>query len=130
LHRVWALHLAVGAWPTWQSDITAAEVHGAFAPGGSFTWTSFGFVTSTVHAVQDEARTLWGGTGDWGGHAGGIPGNSRMAVHRDSERDPWGDQGVVRRWSGRADVAGMKKLLDGSLVSWLNHLKAAAERLR
>jgi hypothetical protein len=26
-----------------------------------------------------------------------------------------------------ADVAGMQQVLDGSLVSWLNHLKNAAE---
>ena len=26
-----------------------------------------------------------------------------------------------------ADVAGMQRVLDGSLVSWLNHLKNAAE---
>jgi hypothetical protein len=52
--RVWALHQDVNTWPAWQFDITAAQLNGAFAPGGSFTWTSFGFtVTSTVYAVQD-----------------------------------------------------------------------------
>jgi hypothetical protein len=128
LRRVWDLHLAVGARPTWQSVVTAAEMHGAFAPSGCFTWTSFGVtVTSTVHAVQDEARTLWGDTGDWGGHGGGITG-IRMAVTATANGDPCGDQGVFRRWPGRGDGAGMKKLLDGSLR--LNPLKAAAERLR
>jgi hypothetical protein len=36
LSRVRGLHLDVNAWPTWQSDISAAELHGDFAPGGSF----------------------------------------------------------------------------------------------
>ncbi len=47
-------------------DVSAAELHGDFAPGGSFTWTSFGFtVTSTLYAVE-EARTLWGGSAEGG----------------------------------------------------------------
>ncbi len=63
--RAWALHQDVNAWPTWQSDITAAQLNGAFAPCGSFTWTSFGFtVTSTVYAVHDQSRVLGGGTAD------------------------------------------------------------------
>jgi hypothetical protein len=28
LSRAWGLHLDVNAWPTWQSDISAAELHG------------------------------------------------------------------------------------------------------
>ena len=49
-------------WPAWQTDITAARLDGPFEPGNSFTWTSYGFtVTSTIYAVADRARTLWGG---------------------------------------------------------------------
>jgi hypothetical protein len=120
--RVWALHQDVNAWPTWQSDITAAQLNGAFAPGRSFTWTSFGFtVTSTVYAVQDQSRVLRGGTGD------GITGvhewvftPTRAGTHVET----------TESFAGapvEADVAGMQKVLDGSLVSWLNHLKNAAE---
>ena len=67
------------AWPAWQTDITAAHIDGAFQPGASFEWTSYGFiVVSTIYAVAERARVLWGGT-------------------------------------------------DSSLISWLAHLKAAAE---
>jgi hypothetical protein len=36
---------------------------GPFEPGNSFTWTSYGVftVTSTIYAVAERARTLWGG---------------------------------------------------------------------
>ena len=120
--RVWILHQDVNAWPTWQSDITAAQLNGAFAPGGSFTWTSFGFtVTSTVYAVQDQSRVLWGGTGD------GITGVHEWVF----TATPAGTHvATTESFAGapvEADVAGMQRVLDGSLVSWLNHLKNAAE---
>lgn len=63
LDTVWRLHLDVNAWPTWQTDISAADLEGAFEPGASFAWTSYGFsVTSTVYDVIERARVLWGGT--------------------------------------------------------------------
>jgi hypothetical protein len=63
LDTVWRLHTDVNNWPTWQTDITAARLDGPFQPGNSFTWTSYGSftVTSTVYAVAERARTLWGG---------------------------------------------------------------------
>jgi hypothetical protein len=120
--RVWALHQDVSAWPAWQSDITAAQLNGAFAPGGSFTWTSFGFtVTSTVYAVQDQSRVLWGGTGD------GITGVHEWVFNA----TPAGTHvETTESFAGapvEADVAGMQRVLDGSLTSWLNNLKSAAE---
>ena len=115
MSRVWALHQDVGAWPAWQSDITAALLNGAFAPGGSFTWTSFGFtVTSTVYAVQDQSRVLWGGTGD------GITGVHEWVF----TATPAGTHvTTTESFAGaavEADVAGMQQVLDGSLTSWLN----------
>ena len=69
LDTVWRLHTDVNAWPRWLTDITAAQIDGALAPGVSFDWTSYGFsVTSTVYAVSERSRVLWGGT------SGGITG--------------------------------------------------------
>ena len=62
LETVWRLQTGVNDRPAWQTDITAARLDGPFEPGSSFTWTSYGFtVTSTIYAVADRARTLWGG---------------------------------------------------------------------
>jgi hypothetical protein len=50
-----------------------------------------------------------------------------MGVHSDLGRH---SRGTTESFSGapvEADVAGMQKVLDGSLVSSLNHLKNAAE---
>lgn len=62
LDTVWNLHTDVDAWPAWNLEVTAAKLDGAFAPGNSFTWTSYDFtVTSTIYIVEDHSRTLWGG---------------------------------------------------------------------
>jgi len=122
LSTVWQLHADVNAWPAWQTEITAAHLDGPFQPGASFEWTSYGFtVVSTIYAVADRSRVLWGGT------SGGITGvhewvftGTPTGVHVTTEES----------FAGRpveTDIAGMQSALDSSLSSWLGHLKAAAE---
>jgi uncharacterized protein YndB with AHSA1/START domain len=122
LDIVWRLHTDVEAWPTWQTDITEARAGGDFAPGQSFDWTSFDFpVTSTIYEVEAPNRALWGGA------ASGI-----MGVHEwvFTETPRGTHVETSESFAGEpveADVAGMQSMLDGSLSSWLAHLKAAAE---
>jgi Polyketide cyclase / dehydrase and lipid transport len=122
LETIWQLHIAVNEWPTWQADITEARLDEDFVPGTSFSWTSSGFsVTSTIYDVSPRSRTLWGGTGQ------GITG-----IHEWTFRDM--TQGVLvatnESFAGAPvddDPSTMQSILDTSLVSWLLHLKAAAE---
>ena len=122
LDTVWQLHADVNAWPTWQTDITAAHLEGEFEPGATFAWTSSGLsVTSTIFDVTDRSRTLWGGTAE------GITG-----IHEWTFRDM--TQGVLvgtnESFAGAPvdrDPSPMQSILDTSLVSWLLHLKATAE---
>jgi len=123
LDTVWRLHTDVNGWPAWQTDITAARLDGRFEPGASFTWTSYGFtVTSTIYAVAERARTLWGGA------ASGI-----MGIHEWVYRQtPTGGVHVTTHesFSGEpvaADAIRMQSALDKSLTDWLQHLKATAE---
>jgi uncharacterized membrane protein len=122
LDTVWRLHADVNAWPTWHTDITAARLGGGFEAGGSFAWTSFGFdVTSTIYEVVERSRVLWGGTanGITGVHEwlfDETPGGVHVTTNESFAGDPV-----------RADIDGMQALLDASLMSWLDHLKAAAE---
>jgi hypothetical protein len=129
LETIWQLHIAVNEWPTWQPDITEAHLDGDFVPGASFSWTSSGLsVTSTIYdaspptgEVSPESRTLWGGT------AQRITG-----IHEWTFRDM--TQGVLvatnESFAGApvdSDPSTMQALLDASLVSWLLHVKVAAE---
>ena len=122
LETVWQLQTDVNGWPAWQTDITAARLDGPFEPGNSFTWTSYGFtVTSTIYAVAERARTLWGGAnlGITGTHEWvytQTPTGTHVATHESFSGQPV-----------QADVAGMQSALDKSLTDWLSHLKATAE---
>ena len=122
LDTVWNLHTDVDAWPEWHLEVTAAKLDGAFAPGNSFTWTSYDFtVTSTIHAVAERARTLWGGAnlGITGTHEWvytQTPTGTHVATHESFSGQPV-----------QADATGMQSALDKSLTAWLGHLKATAE---
>jgi uncharacterized protein YndB with AHSA1/START domain len=122
LDTVWRLHTDVNAWPTWQTDITAAQIDGTLRSGVSFDWTSYGFgVTSTVYDLSPGSRVLWGGT------SGGITGVHEWLF---SETPSGVRATTTESFSGEpveADAAGMQSVLDGSLVAWLGHLKASAE---
>ena len=122
LETVWRLQTDVNHWPTWQTDITAARLDGPFEPGSSFTWTSYGFtVTSTIYAVAERARTLWGGT------AQGVMGTHEWVY----AQTPTGTHvATLESFSGQpvqADATAMQSALDKSLTDWLGHLKATAE---
>lgn len=119
---VWALHVDVNGWMSWNSDMTKAHLDGALHPGSSFDWESYGFpVTSTVYDLDVHHRILWGGT------AGGITGIHEWLFAptssgaRVNTNESFAGEPVL------ANVNGMQSLLDASLVAWLQHLKAAAE---
>jgi Polyketide cyclase / dehydrase and lipid transport len=122
LETVWRLHADVNNWPAWQTAITAARLDGAFEPGASFEWTSYGFtVVSTIYAAAERARVLWGGT------AGGITGVHEWVF---SETPAGVHVTTAESFAGEpveADVTGMQSALDSSLAAWLGDLKAAAE---
>jgi hypothetical protein len=122
LGLVWRLHTDVNNWPTWQTEITEAQLDRAFQPGNSFKWTSYGFtVTSTIYASAERARTLWGGP------AAGITGVHEWVF---SETPAGVHVTTQESWAGQpveADITRMRTILDTSLAAWLKNLKAAAE---
>jgi hypothetical protein len=84
-------------------------------PASGFT------VTSTIYEVGGRSRVLWGGTAE------GITGvhewlfdETSNGVHMTTNESFAGDPVA-------ADSAAMQSMLDASLTSWLEHLKAAAE---
>ena len=122
LDEVWRLHTDVNAWTTWQSDISTASLEGAFEVGSSFSWSSYGLaVTSTIYSITDHSRVLWGGTG------AGITGIHEWLF----AETPDGVHVTTNESFAGApveeDATNMQSLLDASLVSWLDHMKKAAE---
>jgi uncharacterized protein YndB with AHSA1/START domain len=125
LTTVWQLHTDVNAWRTWHADIIDAHLDGTFDVGASFNWTSYSFhATSTIYAIAERARILWGGRADGitGIHEWTFvetPGGVHVTTCESSAGEPV-----------QADVSDMQSRLDASLVAWLNHLKAEAESSR
>jgi hypothetical protein len=119
---VWRIHADVSAWPTWQSDITDAELEQPLEPGASFQWSTFGMeITSTVYAMNEGSRILWGGV------ANGITGIHEWTF---SETPTGVRVTTTESFAGDpvdADAPSMQTLLDASLTAWLQRLKAAAE---
>jgi uncharacterized protein YndB with AHSA1/START domain len=120
---VWRLHTDIDRWATWQTDITASALLAPLKQGSSFRWSSYGMdITSTVYAIDDRSRILWGGD------ANGI-----AAIHEWTFNDTADGTHVTTTESFAgdpvvADVDSMRALLDQSLRSWLGLLKAAAEQ--
>jgi Polyketide cyclase / dehydrase and lipid transport len=122
LDEVWQLHVNINAWPTWHHEVSIADLDGAFAPGHSFTWTSYAFtVTSTIYDVTDHSRTLWGG------EAQGIMGTHEWSFEK---TDGGVHVATTESFAGApvvADAATFQGILDSSLTTWLNRLKEKAE---
>jgi uncharacterized protein YndB with AHSA1/START domain len=122
IETIWDIQTDVAGWPRWQPDVDAAEADGPLAVGSVFRWQTAGLdITSTVVEVDAPRRIVWGG-----------PAQGIVAVHiwvLDEQPD-----GVLVRtdesWEGdpvTAQVEMMQGALDGSLRSWLENRKRAAE---
>ena len=110
--RVWKLHTDIKAWPKWQSDIGDAAADLPLKPGVTFRWSTYGMnITSTVYAIDEGFRILWGGA------ANGI-----IGIHEWTFADSGTGVRVTttESFAGEpvaADVVNMQSLLDGSRVS-------------
>ncbi|WP_261305489.1 SRPBCC family protein [Paenibacillus andongensis] len=122
LQTVWRLQTGIDQWPTWQKDITQAQLSGPIAAGSSFNWETHGLpVISTIREVDPMRRIVWGGP------ALGIDGvhvwtftttPNGVVVH------------TTESWDGppvAADPDGMRAALTSSLTAWLAALKTTAE---
>lgn len=122
LATVWNLHTAIDQWPTWQNDITRAQLSGPVAAGTTFTWLTHGLtIESTIGEVEPMRRIAWGGP------AHGIDGVHVWTFEQTT-------QGVLVRttesWDGppiAVDPEGMRTALASSLTAWLAALKTTAE---
>ena len=120
--RAWKLLTEIAEWPRWQTDIQEAALDARLEPGAAFRWTTFGMsITSTVHALDEGSRIVWSGEAQ-----------DIVGIHEWTFTDVRDGVEVRTResFSGppiTADAPKMQALLDGSLVAWLQRLKAAAE---
>lgn len=119
--RIWVLLTDVNSWPTWQKDITQAEMRGPFQPGTDFTWTSGTQIRSRLALVQPPQALAWTGQA-----------YKAKAIHVwKLEALPNGQTLVTTNESMDGfmlTVFYSSKKLKESQEHWLSSLKAAAER--
>ena len=122
IQTIWDIQTDVPAWPSWQPDVDGAEADGRLAVGSVFRWQTAGLnITSTVEEIDAPRRIVWGG-----------PAQGIVAVHVWTFEEQ-ADGVLVRTaesWEGdpvTAQPETMQAALDGSLRTWLENLKRAAE---
>ena len=121
---VWKLLSSIDHWPEWNADVRSATIYGALAPGSIFVWRAGHMtVTSTIFQVNRPHLLAWTG------RSLGIA--ATHTWHMESK-----GEGVLVRteesWEGPFPLLFgwlAKKLLQGSIESWLSQLKAAAEKV-
>ncbi|MFB7614055.1 SRPBCC family protein [Kitasatospora sp. NPDC056181] len=120
---VWSLHTDIDSWATWLPDVDRARLDGPLAPGAAFHWQTHGLdIASTLLELVPGRRIVWGGP------ANGIEG---VHVWTFAETDGAVTVHTEESWSGApvdAHPAELEAALRASLESWLDRLKAEAER--
>ena len=123
IETVWELLFSIDHWPEWNADVRSATLYGAVAPGSIFVWRAGPMtITSTISQVN-RPRLL-----AWTGRSLGIAATHILNMESDGEvvlvrtEESWeGPFPLLFGWLA-------KKLLQGSIESWLQQLKAAAEK--
>ena len=123
IDAVWEILSSIDHWPEWNADIKSAKIYGVLSPGSIFVWeTGHMAITSTISQVQRPYLLAWTGKslGIAATHTWHMESKSGGVLVRAEES--WeGAFPLLLGWLA-------KKLLRGSIESWLGKLKAAAEK--
>lgn len=123
IELVWKILSSIDHWPEWNADVRSTTIYGALAPGSIFVWRAGHMtITSTISQVHRPLLLAWRGK------SLGIA--ATHTWHMESK-----GEGVLVRteesWDGPFPLLFgwlAKKLLQSSIESWLQQLKAAAEK--
>ena len=119
---VWNALVDINRWPSLYPHITSARIEGAIAPGTTFRWKSGGVtITSTITEVVPSQRLVWTGRaiGTRAYHSWDLIAQGDTTTLSTTETfDGW----LVRLMPGS-----MQKMLEKTLVSWLERIKFSAE---
>ncbi|WP_256006736.1 SRPBCC family protein [Pedobacter deserti] len=120
LNMVWELLTGIDKWPSWNSDISEAFLHGPLTSGTAFTWKSGASrICSEIHHFAKNKSFGWKGS------FFGV-----KAIHYWSLEEKDGMVTVTTEESMEGFLAkllaGMlQRKLDKSLLNWLDCMKSA-----
>jgi len=120
---IWRVLTEVGSWPAWNPDVKSASLEGPLAVGTQFRWKAGpGTITSTLQSIEPPHRI------GWTGRTFGI---NAIHVHRLERQGETTNVTSEESWDGllvRLLRRPLRKTLEKSVNSGLQHLKAEAER--
>jgi hypothetical protein len=120
---VWHVMSVIDEWPTWNPDVTHAEIHGPVAEGVSFAWRSGPGTIRSVFRAVDRPHVL-----GWTGKTMGIP---AIHVYRLEASDQKTRVILEESWDGflaRVLRGPFQRTLDKAVATGLEALKSEAER--
>lgn len=60
--RIWEVLSEINQWPSWQSEVTEAQIHGLLAVGMEFSWRAGGIsFVSKIHTTESPVYLGWTG---------------------------------------------------------------------
>ncbi len=120
---IWEILSSINHWPEWNADVKSATLQGQLAPGSEFIWKAgYATIVSRISEVQRPYILAWTGM------SMGIRAIHIWTLEKRGEKvlvkteESW--EGFIPRllrWP-------IQKILESSIDSWLEHLKAEAER--
>ncbi|AFY75078.1 Polyketide cyclase / dehydrase and lipid transport [Synechococcus sp. PCC 7502] len=119
---IWELLTDINHWCDWNPNISESRLEGVIKPSATFRWKSGGtLITSTLQQVDPQRRMSWTGrvVGTQAIHVWILePHENAVLVRTEESFEGW----LVSLSRGM-----MQRILDKSLVAWLEHLKRKAE---
>ena len=117
IETIWDFQTDIAAWPSWQPSVVRVKAPRTLEVGSVFIWETQGTeITSTVQEIEAPRRIVWTG-----------PATGMQAIHKWTFTQM--DDGVMVRteesFDGpgvEANKASLQKMLDASLVEWLQNL--------
>jgi len=119
---VWGVITDFGRWPSWNPDVSEAELQGPLEAGTTFRWNAGpGTITSVLRSVDQPRELGWTGT-TMGVHAVHVwrlePTETGTRV---TTEESW------RGWPARLMHKRMERTLRHAIVTGLHNLKTEAE---
>ena len=120
---VWEIMTDIENWPSWNQDVSKAELKGELQPGTEFHWKAGpGTIKSQLQVVQPPDEIAW---------TGKTMGIKAVHVWQLEDRDGKTLIRTEESWDGlivKLFKKSMQRTLQGSIDAGLEYLKAEAEK--
>ncbi len=121
--KVWTIMSRIDQWPEWHKDVQSPKMEGPFKSGSSFDWKSGGLnIHSTLHTAIPYSQIGWSGKA-----FGAFAIHNWTFIQKNGYTEVLVEESM-EGWLVKLMLNKFQTGLEQSLDTWLNHLKAEAEK--